>query len=160
MPNSYDVTAIDLKAAVSSRSASRALSRISNRNSSPRDFGNVGSVSQVNDITTRQAPQHDAIVGRPEFSPTPSKSSNVESNSLEAENDTRFTDQLFLGSTAAAMGAVVQVFKGRGGKATLAAWNKVPSLADSRVRFCSEFARAGGGGITADAARPSGQQSS
>jgi hypothetical protein len=35
------------------------------------------------------------------------------------------TSSLLLASTAAAMGAVVQVFKGRGGKMTLAAWTKV-----------------------------------
>ena len=138
-----EISPIDLKAAVSSRSASRALSRLSNGESNLRevvgsnDFarqrlsqkgetGKSGAHRHTGSTPEHTVAQRSVTSGTPGFSPAPSSAIDSDGyKNSENDVDRRITDHLLLGATAAAMGAVVHVFKGRGGKATLAAWNKV-----------------------------------
>ena len=117
---------IDLRAAIHSHAASRVASRLNNR-----DEEVTVDLPPLHEITHARSP---APNSRPVQARPPSTTSQVPSNTSlgpthdeEAENSNngRIVSQFILGSSAMAMGALVQVFKGRGGKATLAAWSKV-----------------------------------
>ena len=143
MAQSFVNESIDLKAAVHSRAASRALSRLNFSN----DHATVDHVVEQESAAIRPPVAHDGPkISRKPTSPAQSSTEDVSisrqhsklvttrpvlisytghDDDTRRSNDSGALGQLLLGSTAMAMGAVVQVFKGKGGKATLAAWNKV-----------------------------------
>jgi hypothetical protein len=117
---------IDLRAAINSRAASRISSRLKNRD---EEF--IGENPVLHVKAPLRKPAHNS--GQVQAAP-PNSTSQAASNTSfgldhyeesERSDDRRIISHFVLGSSAMAMGAVVQVFKGRGGKATLATWNKV-----------------------------------
>ena len=129
MAQSFVNESIDLKAAVHSRAASRALSRLNFSN----DHATVDHVVEQESAAIRppvaQSSTEDVSISRQHSKLVTTRpvliSYTGHDDDTRRSNDSGALGQLLLGSTAMAMGAVVQVFKGKGGKATLVAWNKV-----------------------------------